>query len=75
MATFIEVNAGTAERTIVNFDTIRKVVPNIRNDGTIIHIDQNTTVACIEQYEDIKNKLIPKKSEPKPTESKDVTKS
>ncbi len=69
MATFIEVNAETAEPTVINLESIKRVVPNVRNDGTIIHIDQNTTISCNEKYDVFKKRLLPVQKE------KDVTKS
>ena len=56
MSSFIEVNK-TGDRTIINLNSIKKVVPVINGVGCVIHFEQGT-LNVIESYDTIKSLMI-----------------
>ena len=56
MTQFIEVNE-TGERSIVNLDKIKRIIPVINGVGCVIHFEQGTMLVS-ESYEVIRDKLI-----------------
>jgi len=56
MTQFIEVNK-TGERSIVNLDKIKRIIPVINGVGCVIHFEQGT-INVSESYEVIRDKLI-----------------
>ena len=56
MTKFIEVNK-TGERSIVNLDKIKRIIPVINGVGCVIHFEQGT-INVAESYEEIRDKLV-----------------
>jgi len=67
MSKFIEVNKS-GDKSIVNMDLVKKIVPVINGVGCVLHFDQGT-VNVSETYESIRDLIIQKESAPQiPTE-------
>ena len=56
MSKFIEVNK-TGDKSIINMEMVKKIVPVINGVGCVLHFDQGT-VNVSEPYETIKSLLI-----------------
>lgn len=77
MSDYIEVNANTLEKTIVNLKKVHKINPVINGVGCIFHFDNGKTQSVSDSYEVIREKLI--KSEvvekKEPSKKENLTKS
>lgn len=60
MSKFIEVNK-TGDKSIVNMDLVKKIVPVINGVGCVLHFDQGT-VNVSESYETIRSLLVPEET-------------
>nr|QMP82998.1 MAG: hypothetical protein [Caudoviricetes sp.] len=63
MSKFIEVNK-IGDKSIVNLDLVKKIVPMINGVGCVLHFEQGT-VNISESYDVIKALLIQEESQPK----------
>ena len=73
MSKFIEVNK-TGDKSIVNLDLVKKVVPVINGVGCVLHFDQGT-VNISESYETLKKIILQEKDDaPKLLNEEVVTK-